>query len=68
MKVRDTLYHGDTLTLSKDKEAVAQTQSHAINLMNLTFRSKVNVVSGSWMYKTYPLMEKNPYAKYGMLM
>ena len=36
------------LTMSKEKKAVAQTQSHVKNpTINFTLRSKVNVVSGS---------------------
>ena len=36
--------------------------------MNLTLRSKVNVVSESLMYMTHPLMVIDPCAKYGMPM
>ena len=33
--------------------------------IKLTWRSKVNIESGSWMYTTHPLMVKHPCAKYG---
>ena len=46
------------LTISKSKKSVARTQSHVKNPINLTLRSNVNVVSGSWMYATLPLMVK----------
>ena len=42
------------MTMSKDKEAVVRTQSHVKNPINLTLRSKVNVVSGFLMYSTFP--------------
>ena len=44
------------MTMSKDEKAVTWTQNHVIHPMNLTLRSKVNVVSGSWMQATNPLM------------
>ena len=53
------------MTMSKDKKAEAWTQSHVINPINLTLRSKVNVVSGSWMCATHHLMVIYPWAKYG---
>ena len=52
-------------TMSKDKKAVAQTQSHVINHINLTLRSKVNIVSGTRMCMTHPLVMIHPCAKYG---
>ena len=36
---------------------MARTQSHVKNAINLTWRSKVNIVLGSWMYPTHFLME-----------
>ena len=50
------------------KKAEARTQSHVRNPINMTLRSKVNVVSGSWMYLTHPVMVIDPCAKYGMPM
>ena len=38
------------------------------NLINLTLRSKIKVVSGSWMYWTLSLMVIDPCVKYGMPM
>ena len=38
------------------------------NNINLTLRSKVNIVSGSWMYVTHHLVVIHPWAKYGMPM
>ena len=46
----------------------AWTQGHVINPINLTLRSKLKVVSGSWMYLTHPLMVIHPCPKYGMSM
>ena len=57
-----------SMTMSKDQKTEAWTQSHVINPINLTLRSKVNVVSGSWMYLTHSLMVIHPCAKYGMPM
>ena len=73
MNVRDTLYHGDTLCQTKydyvkGKETETWIQSHVINPINLILRSMVNVLSGSWMYLTHPLMVIGPCAKYGMPM
>ena len=53
------------MTMSKDKKAVARTQSHVINPINLTLRSNVNVVSGSGMYAIHLLMVTETCAKYG---
>ena len=36
-----------SMTVSKNKKTVARTQSHVINSINLTLRSKVNVLSVS---------------------
>ena len=36
-----------SITMSKDKKAVAQTQSHVINPINLPLGSKVNFISES---------------------
>ena len=33
--------------------------------IKLTWRSKVNIQSGSWMYSTHPLLVIDPCAKYG---
>ena len=52
-------------TMSKDKKAVAQTQSHVISPMNLTLRSKVNILSGTRMCMTHHLVVIHPCAKYG---
>ena len=46
------------MTMSKDKKSEAWTQSHFINPINLTLRSKVNIVSGSWMYLTHLLIDR----------
>ena len=53
------------MNMLKNKTAVARTESHVINPINLTLSSKVNVVSGSWMYATHPLIVIHPCAKYG---
>ena len=54
--------------MPKDKKGEAWTQSHVINHINLTLRSKVKVISGSWMYLTHPLLGIDQSAKYGMPM
>ena len=54
-----------SMTLSKDKKAEAWTQSHVINPIKLTLRSKVNVILGSWMYATHCLIVIHPCATYG---
>ena len=51
-------------TKSKDEKAVPQTQSHVKNSLNLKLRSKVNVVSRSWMNATHFFMVIDPCAKY----
>ena len=62
MIVRVTSYHDDTLTCQtkynyfKGQKAESLTQSHVINPINLTLRSKFKVVSGSWMYLTHLLI------------
>ena len=38
--------HSHSMTMWKDKRYLAWTQSHVMNPINLTLRSKVNVVSG----------------------
>ena len=38
--------HSQIMTIRKDKKSVARTEIHVINLINLTFTSKVNVLSG----------------------
>ena len=53
------------MTISNGKKAEVWTQNHVINPIKLTLKSKVNVVSGSWMYLTHPLMVIDPCAKYG---
>ena len=50
--------------MSKDKKGEAWTQSHVINPINLTLRSKVKIVSWSWMYTTHRLMVIHSCAKY----
>ena len=55
--------HGMTLCLSKDKKVLTQTRSHVINPINMTLRSRVNVVSGSLMYAPHCLMMIDPCAK-----
>ena len=55
-----------SMTMSKDKKAKAWTQNHVINPINLTLRSKVNVVSGSWMYTSSHC--HRPMCKFGMPM
>ena len=74
-RVQDTSYHGDTLTcqtkydyVTGQKSGVLNTKPYVINPINLTMRSKVNVVSWSWMYLTHPLMVIDTCAKYGMPM
>ena len=57
-----------SMTKSKDEKAVARTQSHVINPINLTLRSKVNVVSELLIYMTDPPMVKDSCAKFGMPM
>ena len=57
-----------SMTLTKDKNVVARTQSHVIYSINLTLSRKINVISGSLMYATHNLMVMNPFAKYGMPM
>ena len=54
------------MNMSKDKKVLARKQSHVINPLNLTLRSKVNVVSGLWMYVTYPFIVIDPCARYQM--
>ena len=45
---------------SKGKKNVVQTHNHVKKPFNLTLRSKVNVVLGSWMNATLPLMVIHP--------
>ena len=52
-------------SLSKQTEVTGQTQIHVKNSVNLTLRSKFNVVLGSWMYTTHRLIVIHPCAKYG---
>ena len=60
----DTLSNCDTLEFQmlfgyeEEQNRRARTQSHAKNHMNLTLRSKVNVVSGTWMYSTRFLTDR----------
>ena len=69
MNVRDTSYHYEKRTCQtkyeyvKGQKTKTWTQNHVVNSINLTLRSKVNVVSGSWMYLTHPLMVIDPCAK-----
>ena len=39
-----------SMIMSKDKNVVTLTKSHVINPINLTLRSKLNVISGPRMY------------------
>ena len=76
MNVHNTSYHGDTLTCLTKYDNVKEQNSwglntnqiHAINPINLTLRSKVNIESGTWMYVSHLLMVKDPCANYGMPM
>ena len=54
-----------SMAMSKHEKAYAWTQIHVINPINLTLRSKVNIVSGSWMYVIHTFMVIDPCAKYG---
>ena len=48
INIRDTSSHMPNMVfLCQRKKIVARTQSHVINSINLTFRSKVNIVLGS---------------------
>ena len=47
MVIRSCAKHTGSMNMSKDKKAVARTQSHVINPINMMLRSKVNIVSGS---------------------
>ena len=51
--------------MSNHKKDMGRTRKHVNNPINLTFRSKFKVVSGSWMYATHRLMVIHPCAKYG---
>ena len=44
---------------------MGRARKHVKNPINLTLRSKFNVVSGSWMYTTHRLMVIHPCAKHG---
>ena len=74
MNLCDTLFYGDTLLCQilydyvKGHKAVAHSQIHVKNPINLTLRSKVTVVPESRMCATYPLMVIDPCAKYDMTM
>ena len=57
-------YAKQSMTVSNEKKAEAWMWSHVINPINLTLRSKVKVVSGSWIYPTHRLMVIHPCAKY----
>ena len=50
--------------MSKQTEVTGRTWRHVKNLIYLTLRSKVKVVSGSWMYITHPLIVINKCATY----
>ena len=50
---------------SKKKNSFRPDTKTCQNLMNLTLSSKVNIVSGLWMYATYCLMVIPPCDKYG---
>ena len=42
--------------MSTQKEVMGQARKHVKNPINLNLRSKVNVVLGSWMHASHPLM------------
>ena len=72
MNVRDISYYGNTLTCQTKygnvkgrKSWCPNTNPYVINPINLTLRSKVNIVSGSWMYVIHTFMVIDPCAKYG---
>ena len=63
MGVSHTLYHGDTsmcrfwqANVKLKKKVMDRTQKHFKNPLNLTLRSKVNVISGSRMCAKHNLM------------
>ena len=56
------------MPMSKQTEVTSRTWRLVKNPINLTLRSKVNVVSGSWMYVTHCLMVIQPCVKYSMSM
>ena len=74
INVRDTLYHGDTLMCQTKYDYVKGQKSLVLNTkqchnpINLTLRSTFQVVSGSWMYLTHPLMVIDQSAKFDMPM
>ena len=69
MNVCDTLSHSVrpmcqyNMLMSKQTKVTGRTGRHVKNPINLTLRSKVNVVSGSWMYVTHLLMVIDPCAQ-----
>ena len=63
IEVKDHVHTG---VMNIYKKVMARTKSHVKNPINLTLRSKVNIMSGSWMYVTYPLMVIDACAKYCM--
>ena len=54
-------------SMSHQKIVKGRTRKQVKNPVNLTLKSKINILSGSWMYRyaTHPLMGINPCAKYG---
>ena len=56
------------MPMSTQTEVTGRTRRHVKNTINLTLRSKVNVVSGPRVYATHCVMVIHPCAKYGMPM
>ena len=56
----------ESMITLKDIKAETQTQSNVINAINLTLRSKVNILSGSWIYTIHLIMVIHLCAIYGM--
>ena len=56
--------HGPNMVSQcQTKKSIGRTQKHDENPINLTLKSKVKLVSGSWMYATHRFMVIHPYAK-----
>ena len=74
INVRDTLYHGDTLTCQTKYDYVKRQKSLVLNTKQchkpykFDLEVKFNVVSGSWMYLTHPVMVIDQSAKFDMPM
>ena len=71
MNVLDTSSHGDRHMCQIWYANVKANRSYSSDMktwkkpINLTLRSKVNIVSGTWMYVSHLLMVIDPCAKYG---